>query len=146
MMMPTMGIHRAIRVHWIIRILRAIGIHRITHAALPPAVRIHGAIRVHWIVRVLWAIRVHRITHAVPPGRVSPAIVEGVAPAPATEYQADDRPQYSQKDEHKHQPYKSHDKHEENEQWGRHLGKQIVDLTQPVGHSILLSSAESRFE
>jgi hypothetical protein len=62
------------------------------------------------------AVRIHRITHAVPPGRVAPAIVKGIAPASATGYQADDRPQYSQKDEHKHQRYKSHDKHEENEQ------------------------------
>lgn len=131
---------------------RAFGLRLVDRTLSPldlmmmPAVGIHRTVRVHRIVGIERAIGIHRITHVAPPGQVSPAIVKGVAPAPATEYQADDRPQYSQKDEQKHQPYKSHDKHEENEQGDRHLGKHILDLTQPVGHSILLSSAESRFE
>jgi len=82
----------------------------------------------------------------VPPGPVAPAIIKGGAPAPATEYQAHNRPEYSQKDEHKHQHYQSHDNREEDKQEGRDMGKQILDLTQPLGHSILLFSVESRFD
>jgi hypothetical protein len=143
MTMPTVGIHRAIRVHWIVGIQWAIGIHRIIHAALPPTL---GIIRVQRIVGIQWAIGIHRIIHAALPGRVVRAIVIVRATARAPEDQADDRPQDAQKDEHKDQPDKSQDNHDNGKLGGRYRRKQLLNLTQPVGHSILLFAAESRFE